>query len=118
MSALFRHSSGRCFWVGNLSESNCQGNLPRWPLVVGEVDSRTLKLKRSSLLAVDAPTSADQSRGRLDLSHCTLIEDRETKQIVLTYPRSYNAYQSNEWATVRLAVRPAKLRSLPSPKSR
>lgn len=118
MSALFRHSSGRCFWVGNLAESNCQGNLPRWPLVVGEVDSRTLKLKRSSLLAVDAPTSADQSRGRLDLSHCTLIEDRKTKQIVLTYPRSYNAYQSNEWATVRLAVRPAKPRLLPSPKSR
>ncbi len=44
MSALFRHSSGRCFWAGNLTAHNCEGNLPRWPLVIGEVDPRSLKL--------------------------------------------------------------------------
>jgi hypothetical protein len=105
MSALFRHSSGRCFWVGNLSVHNCQGNLPRWPLAAGEVNPRSLKPMRSSLLTVDTQNPEDRTRGRLDLSHLTLLEDRENKQIVLTYPRSYNAYKSNEWATVRLAVR-------------
>ena len=105
MSALFRHSSGRCFWAGNLSEHNCQGNLPRWPLVVGEVDMRSLKLVHSSVLTVDTQQPQDKTRGRLDLSHLTLLEDRETKQIILSYPRSYNAYKSNEWATVRLALK-------------
>jgi hypothetical protein len=105
MSALFRHSSGRCFWAGNLSARNCQGNLPRWPLVAGEVDPRSLKLIRSSVLTVDTQRPEDKTRGRLDLSHLTLLEDRENKQIILTYPRSYNGYKSNEWATVRLEVK-------------
>jgi hypothetical protein len=105
MSTLFRHSSGRYFWAGNVSQQNCQGNLPRWPLVIGEVDPRSLKLRRSSLITVDTRQPEDASRGRLDLSHFTLLEDRENKQIVLVYPRSYGAYRSNEWATVRLALR-------------
>jgi hypothetical protein len=105
MSALFRHSGGRCFWAGNLTAHNCQDNLPRWPLVVGEVDPRSLKLIHSNLLTVDTQRPEDKNRGRLDLSHLTLLEDRETKQIILTYPRSYNAYKSNEWATVRLELK-------------
>jgi hypothetical protein len=105
MSTLFRHSSGRYFWAGNLSAHNCEGNLPRWPLVVGEVDPRSLKVLHSSVLTVDTHRPEDKNRGRLDLSHLTLLEDRETKQIILTYPRSYNAYKSNEWATVRLALK-------------
>jgi hypothetical protein len=105
MSTLFRHSSGRWFWAGNLSAHNCQGNLPRWPLIVGEVDPSSLKLVRSSVLTVDTQRPEDQNRGRLDLSHLTLLEDRKDKQIILAYPRSYNAYKSNEWATVRLALK-------------
>jgi hypothetical protein len=105
MSALFRHSSGRYFWAGNLSAHNCEGNLPRWPLVIGEVDRNSLKILHSSVLTVDTVRPEDKARGRLDLSHLTLLEDRETKQIILTYPRSYNAYKSNEWATVRLALK-------------
>jgi hypothetical protein len=105
MSALFRHSSGRCFWAGNLCAQNCHNNLPRWPLVIGEVDPRSLKLVRSSVLTVDTQRPEDKNRGRLDLSHLTLLEDRESQQIILTYPRSYNAYKSNEWATVRLGMK-------------
>ncbi len=59
----------------------------------------------SSVLTVDTQRPEDKNRGRLDLSHLTLLEDRETKQIILAYPRSYNAYKSNEWATVRLALK-------------
>ena len=105
MSSLFRHSSGRHFWAGNLTPQNCRGNLPRWPLVIGEVDARSLKLLRSSVLTVDTQRPEDLTRGRLDLSHLTMLEDRENKQIVLVYPRSYNAYKSNEWVTMRLALK-------------
>ena len=104
MSTLFKHSSGRCFWVGNMNEENSKGNLPRWPLVFGEVNTKSLKLIRKSLLVVDTHHEEDNSRGRLDISHISLIEDRKTKEIILTYPRSYNAYQSREWVTTRIAV--------------
>lgn len=105
MSALFRHSTGRYFWSGNLCETNCQGNRPRWPVVVAEVDLKTLGLKRSSLLMVDTLQPEDSSRSRVDISHMTMLEDRENRQIVLAYPRAYNGYKSREWATVRLGLK-------------
>ncbi len=104
MSTLFRHSSGRHFWIGNITGENPQGNLPRWPLVMGEVDGKSAKLIRSSVLTLDTREMADESRGRLDISHFTVTEDRQTKEIVVCYPRSYNAYKSREWVSVRLAV--------------
>jgi len=106
MSVLFRHSSGRVFWAGNWSPTNCAGNLPRWPLVVGEVDAKSQLLIRGSLLTLDTKRPEDESRGRLDLSHIMLMEDRTTGEIVACYPRAHHAYQSYEWATVRLAVEP------------
>lgn len=104
MSRLFKRSSGRCFWVGNLSKVNCHGNLPRWPLVIAEVNTDNLKLIRSSLLVVDTQHVEDLSQGRLDISHMAMIEDRKTKEIILTYPRNTNAYKTREWITERFSV--------------
>lgn len=104
MSSLFKHSSGRCFWVGNMTPVNCQNNLPRWPLVIAEVSTDNLKLIRSSLLTVDTQQKEDLTEGRLDISHVTLIEDRETKEIILTYPRNTNTYKTTEWITVQFSV--------------
>ncbi|MCO5051803.1 MAG: glycoside hydrolase [Verrucomicrobiae bacterium] len=104
MSTLFKHSSGRVFWAGNWSTTNCEGNLPRWPLVIGEVDAHSLKLMRNTLLTLDTKRPEDEAQGRLDLSHFTLLEDRETGDIIVCYPRAHHAYQSYEWATVRLAL--------------
>ncbi|MFI4875315.1 MAG: sialidase family protein, partial [Blastopirellula sp. JB062] len=50
MSVLLRHSSGRIFWVGNITPKNAFGNLPRNPLVIGEVDPQSLHLIRSSMI--------------------------------------------------------------------
>lgn len=104
MSTLFKHSSGRCFWIGNISKENSRGNLPRWPLVIAELNTKDPSLVKNSLLVVDTQNEEDKSRGRLDISHFTVIEDRETKEILLSYPRNYNAYKSTEWVTVRIAV--------------
>jgi len=104
MSTLFRHSSGRVFWFGNLTEKNPEGNLPRWPLVMAEVDTRSAQVHRGSLLELDTELEADRSQGRLDLSHFSMLEDRETKEIVLTYPRSHGGYKTREWMTMRIAV--------------
>jgi hypothetical protein len=102
MSTLLTHSSGRCFWAGNLTSTNCQGNLPRYPLVIGEIDPKTARLIRSSIVTVDTRHREDDAQGRLDISHLTMFEDRHTHEIVLTYPRAHNAYKSREWRTVKL----------------
>ena len=105
MSTLFKHSSGRCFWIGNLTQENPHGNLPRWPLVIAELDKSVLKLKKETLLILDTYDEvSDKLNGRLDLSHFWLIEDRESGEIILTYPRSYHAYKSREWITTRIQV--------------
>ena len=106
MSTLFSHSSGRFFWVGNISPNNCKGNLPRWPLVMAEVDPRSLYLIRQTSLVVDSEQPADRLQGRLDISHVTLWEDSQTREIVLTYPRAHHAYESYDWVTARLALNP------------
>jgi hypothetical protein len=105
MSALLHHSSGRCFWVGNVSAANCQANSPRYPVVMGEVDPKGLKLMRQSVLTVDTEQPEDRTRGRLDLSHFTIVEDRESREIVLVVPRAHGGYKSWEYATIRIAVK-------------
>lgn len=105
MSTLFKHSSGRCFWIGNISRENSQGNSPRHPVVIAEVDMNQFRLKKNTQLILDSQTEADKSRGRLDISHFTVLEDRKTKEIIIAYPRSYNSYQEQEWVTLRVALR-------------
>ena len=58
---------------------------------------------RDSVLTVDTRQPADETQGRLDISHVTLFEDRKTGEIVLSYPRAHHSYQSREWITVRLS---------------
>lgn len=104
MSILFKHSSGRWFWAGNMCATNCQAGLPRWPLVLGEVNPRSLQLMRDSLLVLDTEQPADKTQGRLDISHVTLLEDRETKEIVASYLRYHHEGKACERATARVAL--------------
>jgi Neuraminidase (sialidase) len=113
MSVLIKHSNGRVFWVANVSGTNCSGNDPRWPVIVGEVDRKTLMLIRSSVVEIDTKRPEDAVRGRelvakfsgkVDLSHFRVIEDRETHELVITYPRAFGGYVKMDWATVRIAI--------------
>ncbi|NUQ63996.1 MAG: exo-alpha-sialidase [Pirellulales bacterium] len=85
MSQLLRHSSGRIFWLGNLSRQNCCANNPRYPLVIGEVDPQDLGLVKSTLLTLDT-LQADDTQG-LNLSHWLAYEDRQTGDIVVPMRR-------------------------------
>jgi len=104
MSTLFHHSSGRVFWVGNITPTNAKGNLPRYPLVFGEVNQSNMRLIRSTLLTVDTKKESDADKGRIDISHFSVIEDPRTHEIILTYPRNYNSYKSKDWVTVRIKL--------------
>jgi hypothetical protein len=103
-SAFIRHSSGRVFWTGNISERNGYGNDPRWPLVIAEVDPATLTLRRGSVQILDTRTLADERLGRLVINHGWRYEDRETGELVFSYPRMRGPLPA-DWQRITFRLR-------------
>ena len=86
-SQLIRHSSGRLFWLGNLTPENPRGNRPRFPFVIGEVDRRSGLLRRSSVRVVDSLQAGEDPI--LSLSNFYAREDRRTREIALHMTRLF-----------------------------
>lgn len=80
-SQLLTHSTGRLYWIGNISPTNPRGNLPRYPLVIGEVDTRSGLLARESLRTIDDRGPDDTET--LRLSNFYAREDRATRDILV-----------------------------------
>jgi hypothetical protein len=93
-SQLLRHSSGRLFWLGNITAENPRGNRPRFPFVIGEVDRRSGLLMRSSVRKVD--TLAPGEDPVLSLSNFYAREDRRTREIAIHMTRLFA--KPEEWA--------------------
>ncbi|MBI4906810.1 MAG: exo-alpha-sialidase [Acidobacteria bacterium] len=86
-SQLLKHSSGRLFWLGNISPENPKGNRPRYPLVIAEVDRKSGLLLKETLRVVD-----DRQPGEseiLMLSNFYAREDREKHDVVLHMTRLF-----------------------------
>ena len=74
---MIRHCmTGKLYWVGNISAGPPQGNSPRYPLVIAEVDESIPALKRSTVTAIDDRQPGESER--LQLSNFSLLEDPET----------------------------------------
>lgn len=86
-SQLLAHSSGRLLWIGNICPGNPQGNGPRYPIVVGEVDQATGRLKRGSVWTID--DRRDGESHRLTLSNFYVREERATGDLLLHLPRFF-----------------------------
>jgi hypothetical protein len=84
-SELLRHSNGKIYWLGNIAPNMTAGNSPRYPLVIGEVNTSTGKLIKSSCSVVDN-RRADEPEN-MTLSNFCACEDRESGEIVLHMPR-------------------------------
>jgi len=80
-SQLLSHSNGTIYWIGNLSEANPNGNLPRYPLVIAEVDPVSLKLNRETLCEID--TRREGELAGTQISNFSAHEDRETGDILI-----------------------------------
>jgi len=78
-SQLLVHSSGRIYWIGNISPTNPRGNHPRYPLVLGEVDRRTMRLKRATVCTLDDRRGGDAER--MQISNFFADEDRLTGEL-------------------------------------
>jgi hypothetical protein len=60
-SNLIRAQNARLYWIGNISDSNPEGNSPRYPLYMAELDEESLVLIRGSLILIDEKTERDSS---------------------------------------------------------
>ncbi len=86
-SQLLHHSSGKLFWLGNITAANPRGNRPRYPFFIGEVDRRTGLLVRDSLRRVDDRAPGESEL--LTLSNFFAREDRQTHEVVLHMTRLF-----------------------------
>ncbi len=79
---LIRHTrTGKLYWLGNITADPPQGNSPRYPLVIAEVDETHAALRRDTVTSID-DRQPDQP-AEMQLSNFSLLEDRRTGNLEL-----------------------------------
>ncbi len=86
-SQLLRHSSGRLFWLGNITPGNPRGNRPRYPFVIGEVNRNNGMPLRPTIRIID--TLQDGEDPVLSLSNFYAREDRRTGEVIVHMTRLF-----------------------------
>lgn len=87
-SLLFRsEKNGNIYWVGNLciDGQRANGNWPRYPLVIAEINEESFTIKKSSITIID--TKAPEEPERVQLSNFRFYQDMENKDIVIFLTR-------------------------------
>lgn len=102
MAQLLPHTNGTFYWLGNISAANPRGNNPRWPLVIGRVNPRSLLLDRESIFVVD--TRGEGEWEGMTLSNFHAHQDRVTGEIVLHMSR-WLTRGPQEWTADALQYR-------------
>ena len=92
-SQLIPHRDGRLLWMGNLCAGNPVGNIPRYPIVLAEVDRETGRLIRDSVNVIDDRRPGESEH--LTLSNFCVREDRETGELLLHMTRFF-AYDDRQ----------------------
>lgn len=99
-SMLVKHSDGTRYWFGNITPTVPHGNNPRYPLVVGRVDPKTLLLEKDSVVVIDDRRAGDSPA--LQLSNFNLVEDRRTGDFLLRMPRRDDGQKASLPGSVNL----------------
>ena len=71
--------NGKLYWFGNITDHNVNGNYPRYPLQLVEIDETYGTAKRNTLTVID--TRREGESEFLQLSNFALLDDRETGDI-------------------------------------
>jgi WD40 repeat protein len=94
---MFRHSvTGKLYWLGNISATPPQGNLPRYPLVIAEVDETRAALRKATVTAID---DRQAGQGDIQFSNFSVYEDRQTHNVVLYLTTYGQEPDPKDWAT-------------------
>ena len=68
--------NGKLYWLTNITPEPPEGNSPRYPLYIAEIDENRVAVKRDSLTLVD--DRAPEDPAEVQLSNFNVIENRET----------------------------------------
>jgi len=86
-SVLLRHSrTGKLCWIGNIVPEPAKGNLPRYPLLIAQVDETIPALKKDTLTVIDDRDPESDSE-QVQFSNFHVLEDRETGRLELYMTR-------------------------------
>jgi len=77
--------TGKLYWVGNITGPNVNGNFPRYPLCIVEVNDETGCLIRDTLTVID--TRHEGEPETVQLSNFWMYQNRETGNLHLTLSR-------------------------------
>ncbi|MEX0641454.1 MAG: autotransporter-associated beta strand repeat-containing protein [Pirellulales bacterium] len=87
-------SNGKLYWIGNISPTVTYDGLPRYPLVIGEVDENLLALKKNTITMID--TLQQGQAASLELSNFSWVEDPITNKLEI-YLTNWGNDASNEF---------------------
>ncbi len=94
---MLRHSvNHKLYWLGNICAASPNGNNPRYPLILAEVDELSGRLKRDTVMAIDDRV---EGQGReVQFSNFSFFEDRETHHLEI-YLTAYSEIEGEDWRT-------------------
>ena len=78
--------NGKLYWIGNIAPGPAKGNIPRYPLVIGEIDEGNSGLIRQSVVTLDDRNPKIDSPA-VQFSNFTTIQNPKTGQIVVKLAR-------------------------------
>jgi hypothetical protein len=94
---MIRHSvTGKLYWLGNVSAAPPQGNSPRYPLVIAEIDESKAAIRKRSVTAID---DRRPGQGDVQFSNFSLLEDRQTHDLELHLTTYGQEPDPADWAT-------------------
>ena len=76
------HSSktGKLYWVGNITDVPPDGNSPRYPLQIVEIDEEGPSFRKDTVTVID-DRNPEKDSEYLQLSNFSLLENRETQEM-------------------------------------
>jgi hypothetical protein len=106
MGKVLRHSqTGKLYWFGNISPGPTQGNSPRYPFYIAEIEENRPAIRRATRTVID---DRDPTRhtAAVQFSNFYVFENRETHEFEVylsPYGQYPNVYQASVYKyTVRL----------------
>ncbi|MCX8082656.1 MAG: glycoside hydrolase [bacterium] len=98
-SVVFRSiKDGRVYWIGNLCIEGVRpnGNWPRTPLVIAEIEEELFVIKRDTIKVIDRRQAGEPPQ--LQLSNFRIYQDRENGDVVLFLTRyAERGHEDNRW---------------------
>lgn len=103
-STLFKSRvNGKTYWLGNLQHENPRASIPRYPLVIGEVDLENFGIIKESIVEIDTRQQNDGGEN-IQLSNFKILENNKRAEIIVSLTRreGSNSAAHPSWYLIKL----------------